>query len=205
MDVVIPARNAAATIGPIIDAFGRADCDIGRVIVVDDGSEDETGAAAARAGALVIPGPGIGKGQAVTAGLAHVTTGRVIFCDANLSGFTPLHAFILAKPYAGMLLGVIPGLAAASTGERSLPTWLAQGIALDGYVMECQLNWATDMLRLPARRVSLPGVFKPKYRDMGIADLRVLNDARDREFNAVFRPWAYGVHFGRIPLPVPPA
>ena len=71
ISVVIPARDEATTVGDIV----RAVLDLPRprvaeVLVVDDGSGDGTGLAAARAGARVVraadvlpgyaPGPGIG-------------------------------------------------------------------------------------------------------------------------------------------------
>ncbi len=57
---VIPAKDAAGTIREVVDgALGQC----GRVIVGDDASDDGTGEAACRAGALVIVMPGhMGKG-----------------------------------------------------------------------------------------------------------------------------------------------
>ncbi len=50
-EAVIPARNEAATISRVVN---EALSSVNRVIVVDDGSTDETGAIAASAGAYVI-------------------------------------------------------------------------------------------------------------------------------------------------------
>ena len=62
--VVIPALNAQATIGPVVAAARRH---VSRVIVVDDGSGDGTGAGARQAGAEVIRHPAnLGKGAALT-------------------------------------------------------------------------------------------------------------------------------------------
>lgn len=66
--VVIPAYGEAATIGPIVrDCRERAD----GVIVVDDGSRDDTAALAGAAGALVLRNPrNLGKGASLQRGMA---------------------------------------------------------------------------------------------------------------------------------------
>ena len=50
VSVVIPARECAQTIGPIVDSISGA----GQVLVLDAGSEDGTGETAAAAGAQVV-------------------------------------------------------------------------------------------------------------------------------------------------------
>ncbi len=65
---VIPALNCAKTIAPLVEGVLRA---VGRVIVVDDGSADETGALASKAGAEVVRHPQrSGKGKALRDGIA---------------------------------------------------------------------------------------------------------------------------------------
>ena len=54
IDVVIPAYNCAGTIGATVRAFR----DIGRVIVVDDMSADDTATKALMNGAHVVRGKG---------------------------------------------------------------------------------------------------------------------------------------------------
>ena len=56
LSIVIPALNAAATLGPVVEALGeRAAADLaGELIVVDGGSSDGTSALARSAGALVV-------------------------------------------------------------------------------------------------------------------------------------------------------
>lgn len=161
-DVVIPARNAAGTVAAVVLAFNTA-LTASVVIVVDDGSTDGTDAAAEAAGASVIYGPRQGKGQAMVAGMTAVTTERVIFCDANLKGFTPTHAALLAADFNGMILGAVPHLVPETTGQRSLPTWLARNVDLRGYAAEEQLNLLARARALPIQTVWLDGVWKPKY------------------------------------------
>jgi glycosyltransferase involved in cell wall biosynthesis len=67
---VIPAYNEARTIATVVGGIRGV---VDRVIVVDDGSSDDTAARARTAGAEVIaPGANRGKGTAVRQGLARV-------------------------------------------------------------------------------------------------------------------------------------
>jgi len=65
---VIPAKDAAATIGTVVRAL-RSRFPDGEVVVVDDGSSDETGAQAREAGAVVVTHEvNQGKGAALQSG-----------------------------------------------------------------------------------------------------------------------------------------
>lgn len=152
VDVVIPARNEQETIRDVVRAFQAAK-NIGQIIVVNDRSTDLTGEIAQQCGAMVINGPGIGKGQAMMRGLTLVASERVIFADADLRGFTPNHATALAQQCYGQIVGLRDKGGTGNTitvlsslppiaGERSLPTRLARSVSLDKYGAEMQLNAA---------------------------------------------------------------
>ena len=83
---VIPARNAASTIGSVVSAL-RAVLPGGEVVVVDDGSADETGEEARAAGAVVVRhDQNQGKGAALQTGFDEAVrreADRVLALDAD--------------------------------------------------------------------------------------------------------------------------
>ena len=81
---IVPAYEASATVGAVVRGV-RAH--VPRVVVIDDGSSDATGAEAARAGAEVVRlAANGGKGTAIRAGLERVLASdatHVVFVDAD--------------------------------------------------------------------------------------------------------------------------
>ena len=81
---LVPAFQAAATVGDVVRGIRES---VPRVLVVDDGSTDDTAGEAARAGAEVLRLPeNSGKGSAVRAGLARALetdATHVAFLDAD--------------------------------------------------------------------------------------------------------------------------
>jgi len=91
ISIVIPAYNEAERIGNTlkhIHRYARAFPQY-EIIVVDDGSKDDTAQIAATLGASVIRQPNQGKGAAVRKGILAARHEHILFTDADSS--TPIH------------------------------------------------------------------------------------------------------------------
>jgi glucosyl-3-phosphoglycerate synthase len=98
--VALPARNEAATIGPILDIITGELVDgpggplIDELLVMDDLSTDDTAAIATKAGATVISTADVlgrfgagGKGEALWKSIQAGTGDLVVWCDADIRNF----------------------------------------------------------------------------------------------------------------------
>jgi glucosyl-3-phosphoglycerate synthase len=98
VSVCIPARHEGSTVGSVVRAVVQpflasagGNGLVDEVIVLDDGSTDDTAAQAIDAGARVVPSAGAegGKGQAMAAALAASSGDVVVFLDADVANTTP--------------------------------------------------------------------------------------------------------------------
>lgn len=134
--VLVPVYNHARTVGRVV-----ADCralGAARILVVDDGSRDGSGAAAGGDALIVLPA-NRGKGAALAAGLAALAAdgwGRVLSIDADLQ-HPAAEALRLARASdadpAALWLGVrrMPHAPLGSRAGRwltGLGTWAACGL-----------------------------------------------------------------------------
>ncbi|WP_047960287.1 glycosyltransferase [Desulfovibrio sp. TomC] len=125
LTVVIPAYNAAATLPDTLVALAAQS--IGRenfaVIVVDDGSRDDTAAVAARLGATVIRQPNAGPAAARNAGAAAADGNILVFTDADCA---PAPDFLakLTAPLADPAVSGVQG--AYRTRQKALVARFAQ-------------------------------------------------------------------------------
>ncbi|MGZ4110373.1 MAG: glucosyl-3-phosphoglycerate synthase, partial [Actinomycetota bacterium] len=99
VSVCLPARNEAATVGPIVETIRHDLMEqvalVDEIVVVDDGSSDATGPVAARAGARVVragevlpeAGPGAGKGNVLWKSLYACGGDLLCWVDADIRGF----------------------------------------------------------------------------------------------------------------------
>jgi biofilm PGA synthesis N-glycosyltransferase PgaC len=123
MTVVVAAYNEAAVIEQKIDDLRRQDYPGPlRILVVADGSTDDTAQRALRAGVDVLHAPDRkGKSAAVNRGLATSDTDLVVLTDANCL-LEPGSLRALAEPFADpavAVVGGVKGVGGASTQGRS--------------------------------------------------------------------------------------
>jgi glycosyltransferase involved in cell wall biosynthesis len=143
--VIIPARNEAGRITSLVDAV-RAQEHAGwdlEIIVVDDGSSDDTGAVARQAGARVLstaPGdPGGNPARARNLGARAAQGDTLVFLDADCT------------PESGWLARLLAGHTAGATvvgGALDLPERLPLSARCDYYC-----GWYHVHSRRPSGRV----------------------------------------------------
>jgi glycosyltransferase involved in cell wall biosynthesis len=112
---LIPAYNEAATIAEVLARVGDLDFEK-QVIVIDDGSTDNTADIVSRWSSerdgdlLLMRQPNRGKGAAIRAGIAHVTGEIVVIQDADME-YDPSDVPTLIDP-------IVRGAADAVYGSR---------------------------------------------------------------------------------------
>lgn len=101
IQVIIPALDEEATIGPVVETL--RELGLSRVRVVDNGSSDQTVAVARQAGAEVIGEPRRGYGQACWTGYEQLDEGVewILFCDADGSDDLTDISRLVAEAEAG--------------------------------------------------------------------------------------------------------
>ena len=179
VDAVVPARDEAPTVAAVVAAC-RGCRFVREVIVVDDGSSDDTAERAAVAGAKVVRRPraaggpeGGSKALAMEAGVALSDADAILFVDADLLGLTAAHLDAICRPYvegsATMSLGVFDyGVwnplvlrFPPTSGERIVPRWVFDAVPppkRNGYLIEIMLNEVVTEARMPCTARVMRGV-----------------------------------------------
>ena len=109
---VVPAREEEALIAATVEAI-RTIPEVDEVVVVDDGSVDNTADRARRSGARVLKAPrSLGKGGALEAALDRIEPAHVyLFLDADLGGTAKEAGPLLGEVLSGradLAIGVLP-------------------------------------------------------------------------------------------------
>lgn len=151
--VIIPAFNEGETIARVVHTALELDCE---VIVVSDGSEDETVQRATEAGALVVHLEfNQGKGAATYAGLQATQAEVVILLDGDLVGLSKMHLDSLVDPVISgeldMAIGIFDsGGALTDFGNKVTPHLSGQ--------RACRREWMLGVPRLAQERWPEPAI-----------------------------------------------
>ncbi len=183
--VIIPAYNEEETIadvvGPVLESSFISD-----VLVVSDGSTDQTVTLAKDAGATVLELQSKGgKGEAMLFGLAQTESSIVVFLDADLRGLTPEHIEQLVRPVlngerqmnvglrdrGGVLTFITKHLPLIS-GERALKRSVLEQIParyVRGFMAEVAINYYCRSHGLSYGATPLKGLsIRRKHEKVGL-------------------------------------
>ena len=104
---LVPAYNEAATIGEVLARIAALPLDA-QVVVVDDGSSDETAAIAEATGATVVRQANAGKGAAIRTAIAHADGEIAVIQDADME-YDPAEVPELIEPIVRGAADVVYG------------------------------------------------------------------------------------------------
>ena len=98
VSVIIPAYNEENTVASVVKVIQKVSC-VDEIIVVNDGSSDNTAQEASNAGAIVITHEvNKGKGEALYTGYKHAECDIIAFIDADIHNLTSKKVEAMIKP-----------------------------------------------------------------------------------------------------------
>jgi glycosyltransferase involved in cell wall biosynthesis len=118
---IIPAFNEARTIGNVLRAV-RAAAGIREIIVVDDGSEDNTALVARGEGTkVIILDKNMGKAAALLEGIRCTDADTLLLMDADIIGLTAEHIERLLEPVQNRRADMAVGVFSEDVIHRTMP------------------------------------------------------------------------------------
>ena len=146
VSIVIPALNEEEALPSVLSAIPDEVCQ--RIVVVDNGSNDDTGSVALQAGAEVVSQPRHGYGRACLAGMAHLKLRApdiVVFLDADYSDY-PEDCGALLQPILTGDIDMVCGSRVELAEVGALAPQVRYGNALATFLIRLLHGFAyTDM------------------------------------------------------------
>lgn len=155
IDVIVPAKNEAETIGSLVQELLSLDF-VNKVLVVNDGSSDETALIARESGAKVLSHPySKGNGAAIKTGIQNAESDLIVMMDADGQHQpSEISNLLLLQKEGGydMVVG-----ARSKSGQANYHRHLANGIYnfLASKITEQKVDDLTSGFRLVSRSKAL--------------------------------------------------
>ncbi len=172
---VIPAFNEEKSIRDVVQV-AKAIQKIEEVLVVNDGSTDQTALRAQEAGAKVLSlGTNQGKGEAMQRGVEEAQAKIIVFLDADILGLQPKQILRLLTPVLEGQYQMVTGtlergkqidrfnnhLEAPLSGLRVVTRELWEAVPAHfkkGYLIESGLHWTAKHYHFPTKNFILSGL-----------------------------------------------
>ena len=200
VSVVIPVRDGAASIGPLLDSLAAQTLAAERfeVIVVDNASRDATADVARRKGATVVSEPIANRSRARNRGAAAASTDLIAFTDADcVADARWLEAFLECRDAAPLVAGDV----LVSTGDP--PNLIERFETLWRFGQESWVRtqgWAaTANLLVHREAFDAIGGLDPTWRHIG-EDVDFCLRAADAGYGLGWCPGAVVSHFAECEL-----
>jgi glycosyltransferase involved in cell wall biosynthesis len=188
--------NRAAVLERVLEAcFDQTVAeDAYEVVLVDDGSTDETAAVVERArkratsSFTVVRQPNSGLAKARNAGIARAVGGRIIFIDDDvlpLPTFVEEHLNVHARSPAAIVRG--GAIEVESLDDLPPPVWSIKNYSGNYF-------WTTNV-SVPLATIRAIGGFDESFSEYGWEDIDVGLRLRARGIKAVFHPEALVYHY----------
>lgn len=170
-EVVIPAFNAAATVGTAVTS--GLESGASRVVVVDDGSDDQTCQVAEMAGATVVVVENGGAAKARRIGLTYVSATYVVFLDADdelvPDGLESLFIAVSNSPSSVGGIGAYVAVNDANGTSKRISPW-PNGVDLTGALKRGYAPGPPGAMLLRAASVRAaakadPPALEPRYAE----------------------------------------
>ncbi len=181
---IIPAHNEETTVASVVKVV-KASSNVDEVLVISDGSTDDTVREAEGEEAIIHETPEqLGKGGAMLFGLTKTDADVILFCDADLVGFKTDHVDRLVLPVVngaramnvglrdrGSLAMAIGSKLPLISGERAMRRSVIENIDpkfMKGFMIESAFNYFCRSRKLKYGSVKLPGLtIVRKYEKVG--------------------------------------
>ncbi|HHW32085.1 MAG TPA: glycosyltransferase family 2 protein [Clostridiaceae bacterium] len=175
ISAIIPAYNEEKTISAVIKTLKKVK-DVQEIIVVSDGSEDNTVGIAKECGAMVINcKENKGKAEAIREGLKVAKGDIIVLLDADLVGLSPEHVNKMIKPVIDneveMTIGIFDSgrfstdlaqkIAPHLSGQRALKRYILDDIfstEITGYGIEIAMTEFIEQKNIKVMEVLLEEV-----------------------------------------------
>ena len=174
---IVPAYNEESTVGNVLKTLKSAK-GLNEIIVVSDGSTDQTAQISKSFGVKVLEGPEReGKGKAMRKGVKNTDAKIIAFFDADLIGLSPEHVSQLVQPIlkgeAEMVVGIRDRIGEtplfllkidpllAFGGERALKREIFENLPerfSRGFEIETALNFYCQVNKIKVKYVKLKGL-----------------------------------------------
>ena len=195
ISVIVPVRNGARSIGPLLTSLAAQSLEAGRyeVIVVDNGSTDGTGRIASGYGVQVLEDPVANRSRARNTGATAAGTRLFAFTDADCVADPRWLEELLAH---SDLAPLVAGEVRLRTGQPPNPVERFEALWRFGQESWVKQGWAaTANLLVTAEAFEAIGGFDTTWRHIG-EDVDFCFRARDAGYSLDYCPTAIVEHDG---------